>query len=124
MSMKGITIFITGGSRGIGLAIAKRCAREGANIAIAAKTAEPHPNLPGTIYTAAQEIEQLGAKALPLIWFFLFYFNIVLIYSFILTLQFYEKLSFFFIFFYLHYFLFTFFYFTLFLQIFFDFYNK
>ena len=52
------TLFITGGSRGIGLAIALRAARDGANIAIAAKTSDPHPKLPGTIYTAAAEIEQ------------------------------------------------------------------
>src|SRR6478672_3482931 len=58
--------FITGGSRGIGKAIALRLAREGWNIAIAAKTAEPHPKLEGTIYTAAAEIEALGAKVLPL----------------------------------------------------------
>jgi citronellol/citronellal dehydrogenase len=64
MSLKGKTLFITGASRGIGLAIAKRAARDGANIAIAAKTAEPHPKLPGTIYTAAEEIEQAGGKAL------------------------------------------------------------
>ena len=56
-SLKGKTLFITGASRGIGLAIALRAARDGANIAIAAKTAEPHPKLPGTIYTAAKEIE-------------------------------------------------------------------
>jgi citronellol/citronellal dehydrogenase len=61
------TLFITGGSRGIGLAIALRAARDGANIAIAAKTADPHPKLPGTIHTAAAEIEQAGGKALPLI---------------------------------------------------------
>ena len=65
-SLKGKTIFITGASRGIGLAIALRAARDGANIAIAAKTAEPHPKLPGTIYTAAEEIEKAGGKALPL----------------------------------------------------------
>ncbi len=61
------TIFITGGSRGIGLAIALRAAREGANIAIAAKTGDPNPKLPGTIYSAATEIEQAGGKALPLL---------------------------------------------------------
>ena len=64
--LRGKTIFITGGSRGIGLAIAIRAARDGANIAIAAKTAEPHPKLPGTIYTAAEEIEAEGGKALPI----------------------------------------------------------
>ncbi len=63
-SLKGKTLFITGGSRGIGLAIALRAARDGANIALAAKTAEPHPRLPGTIYTAAEEIEKAGGKAL------------------------------------------------------------
>jgi citronellol/citronellal dehydrogenase len=67
MSLNGKTLFITGASRGIGLAIASRAAREGANIAIAAKTAEPHPKLAGTIYTAANEIEQAGGKALPLV---------------------------------------------------------
>ena len=67
MSLAGKTLFITGASRGIGLAIALRAARDGANIAIAAKTAEPHKHLPGTIYTAAAEIEQAGGKALPLI---------------------------------------------------------
>lgn len=66
MGLGGKTIFITGGSRGIGLAIAVRAARDGANIAIAAKTAEPHPKLPGTIYSAAREIEQAGGRALPL----------------------------------------------------------
>ena len=66
MSLAGKTLFITGASRGIGLAIALRAARDGANIAIAAKTAEPHPKLPGTIYTAAAEIERAGGKALPL----------------------------------------------------------
>ena len=65
MTLKGKTLFITGASRGIGLAIALRAARDGANIAIAAKTAEPHPKLPGTIYTAAEEIEAAGGKALP-----------------------------------------------------------
>jgi citronellol/citronellal dehydrogenase len=67
MGLGGKTLFITGGSRGIGLAIAVRAARDGANIAIAAKTAEPHPKLPGTIYTAAREIEQAGGRALPLV---------------------------------------------------------
>ena len=66
-TLSGKTIFITGASRGIGKAIALRAAQEGANIVIAAKTAEPHPKLPGTIYTAAQEIEELGGKALPCI---------------------------------------------------------
>ncbi len=59
------TLFITGASRGIGLAIAKRAAADGANVVIAAKTTEPHPKLPGTIYTAAEEIEAAGGKALP-----------------------------------------------------------
>ncbi len=67
MSLKGKTLFITGASRGIGLAIALRAARDGANIAIAAKTAEPHPKLPGTIYTAARDIERTGGTALPLV---------------------------------------------------------
>src|SRR5580698_11082595 len=66
-SLKGKTLFISGASRGIGLAIALRAARDGANVAIAAKTAEPHKHLPGTIYTAAKEIEDAGGKALPLI---------------------------------------------------------
>lgn len=66
-NLKGKTLFITGASRGIGLAIAKRAARDGANIAIAAKTSEPHPKLPGTIYTAAEEIKALGGQALPLL---------------------------------------------------------
>src|SRR5882757_8378169 len=65
--LTGKTIFISGGSRGIGLAIAMRAARDGANVAIAAKTAEPHPSLPGTIYTAAQQIEEAGGRALPLV---------------------------------------------------------
>ena len=65
-SLKGKTLFITGGSRGIGLAIALKAARDGAHIAIAAKTADPNPKLPGTIYSAAQEIEAAGGKALPL----------------------------------------------------------
>jgi citronellol/citronellal dehydrogenase len=67
MSLAGKTLFISGGSRGIGLAIALRAARDGANVTIAAKTAEPHPKLPGTIYTAAQEIEKAGGKALPVV---------------------------------------------------------
>ncbi|WP_068318268.1 SDR family oxidoreductase [Polycladidibacter hongkongensis] len=65
-TLAGKTLFITGASRGIGLAIAKRAAKDGANIAIAAKTTEPHPRLEGTIYTAAAELEALGGKALPL----------------------------------------------------------
>jgi citronellol/citronellal dehydrogenase len=64
--LRGKTLFITGGSRGIGLAIALRAARDGANVAIAAKTAEPNPKLPGTIHTAAAEIEKAGGKALPI----------------------------------------------------------
>jgi citronellol/citronellal dehydrogenase len=64
--LKGRTLFITGASRGIGLAIALRAAADGANIAIAAKTTEPHPKLPGTIYTAAEEIKAAGGQALPL----------------------------------------------------------
>jgi citronellol/citronellal dehydrogenase len=67
MSLANKTIFISGGSRGIGLAIALRAARDGANIAIAAKTAEPHAKLEGTIYTAAEQIQQAGGRALPLI---------------------------------------------------------
>jgi citronellol/citronellal dehydrogenase len=63
--LKGKTLFISGGSRGIGLAIALRAARDGANVVIAAKTTEPHPKLPGTIFTAAEEIERAGGKALP-----------------------------------------------------------
>ena len=66
MSLAGKTLFITGASRGIGLAIALRAARDGANIAIAAKTDAPHPKLPGTIHTAAAEIEAAGGHALPL----------------------------------------------------------
>src|SRR5450759_3170585 len=62
MSLSGKTLFVTGASRGIGLAIALRAARDGANVAIAAKTAEPHKHLPGTIYTAAAEIEKAGGK--------------------------------------------------------------
>ena len=66
-SLKGKTLFITGASRGIGKAIALRAAKDGANIAIAAKTTEPHPTLEGTIYTAAEEIEAAGGKALALV---------------------------------------------------------
>jgi citronellol/citronellal dehydrogenase len=66
MSLKGRTLFVTGASRGIGLAIACRAAADGANVAIAAKTAEPHPKLAGTIFTAAAEIEAAGGHALPL----------------------------------------------------------
>ncbi len=65
-NLKGKTLFITGGSRGIGLAIARRAAQDGANVVIAAKTAKAHPKLPGTIYTAAEEIEAAGGNALPL----------------------------------------------------------
>ena len=64
--LKGKTIFISGASRGIGLAIAVRAARDGANVAIAAKTVTPHPKLPGTIYTAADEIRKAGGKCLPI----------------------------------------------------------
>jgi len=64
-ALAGRTLFITGGSRGIGLAIALRAARDGANVAIAAKTTEPHPKLPGTIHTAAADIEAAGGRALP-----------------------------------------------------------
>jgi citronellol/citronellal dehydrogenase len=66
-TLQGKTLFITGASRGIGKAIGLRAARDGANIVIAAKTTEPHPRLPGTIYTAAEEIEAAGGRALPLI---------------------------------------------------------
>ncbi len=66
MSLQGKRIFITGGSRGIGLAIALKAAADGASIAIAAKTADPNPKLPGTIYTAAKEIEAAGGIALPI----------------------------------------------------------
>ncbi len=66
-SLRGKTLFITGASRGIGLAIGLAAAREGANVAISAKTAEPHPKLQGTIFTAAAEIEAAGGKALPLV---------------------------------------------------------
>jgi citronellol/citronellal dehydrogenase len=63
--LKGKTLFITGASRGIGKAIALRAARDGANVVVAAKTSEPHPKLPGTIFTAAEEIEKAGGQALP-----------------------------------------------------------
>ena len=67
MSLKDKVIFISGGSRGIGLAMAKKAAQDGAKIVIAAKTADPHPKLPGTIYTAADEIVEAGGDALPII---------------------------------------------------------
>ena len=66
MDFKNKTVFISGASRGIGKEIAVRLAREGANIVIAAKTEAPHPRLPGTIYTAADEVEEAGGKALPI----------------------------------------------------------
>ena len=65
--MSNKTAFITGSSRGIGKAIALKLAENGFNIAVAAKTSEPHPKLDGTIYTAAEEIEKVGGKALPLV---------------------------------------------------------
>ena len=65
-SLKGKTLFITGASRGIGLAIARRAAQDGANIVVAAKTTETNPKLPGTIYSAAEEIKAAGGQALPL----------------------------------------------------------
>src|SRR5882757_8367065 len=67
MSLSGKTMFISGASRGIGLAIAKKAAADGANIALVAKTAEPHPKLEGTVYTAAKEIEEAGGQALPIV---------------------------------------------------------
>ena len=67
MPLEGKTIFMSGGSRGVGLAIAKRAARDGANVALLAKSAEEQPNLPGTIYTAAGEIEDAGGQALPIV---------------------------------------------------------
>ncbi|MFM2421136.1 MAG: hypothetical protein RL385_5859, partial [Pseudomonadota bacterium] len=66
MTLRGKTLFVTGASRGIGLAIALRAARDGANIAIAAKTKDAHPHLPGTIFTAAEEVTRAGGNALPL----------------------------------------------------------
>ncbi len=65
--LRGKTLFITGASRGIGQAIGVRAARDGANVVIAAKTAEPHPKLPGTIHTAAEAVEAAGGRALPLV---------------------------------------------------------
>jgi citronellol/citronellal dehydrogenase len=67
MSLHGKTIFVSGASRGIGLAIALRAARDGANVALIAKTAEPHPKLEGTVYTAAEQIEAAGGQALPIV---------------------------------------------------------
>jgi citronellol/citronellal dehydrogenase len=67
MTLEDKTLFISGGSRGIGLQIALRAARDGANVALIAKTAEPHPTLPGTVYTAAEEIETAGGRALPIV---------------------------------------------------------
>ena len=67
MSLKSKTLFITGASRGIGLAIGLRAARDGANVIIAAKTAEPHPKLSGTIYSAAQQIEAAGGRGFPVV---------------------------------------------------------
>lgn len=67
MSLEGKTLFITGASRGIGLAIAERCARDGANIVVAAKTDNPNPKLPGTIHSAAEAIEKAGGQALPVV---------------------------------------------------------
>ncbi len=66
MSLQGKTIFITGASRGIGREIALRCARDGANVVVAAKTAEPHPKLAGTIHSVVREVEAAGGKALPI----------------------------------------------------------
>ena len=66
MDLAGKTLFVTGASRGIGLAIALRAARDGANVVIAAKTDSPHPKLPGTIHTAAEAVERAGGRALPL----------------------------------------------------------
>jgi citronellol/citronellal dehydrogenase len=66
-NLRGKTLFVSGASRGLGLAISKRAAKDGANIILAAKTAEPHPKLPGTIYTAADEVIECGGKALPIV---------------------------------------------------------
>src|SRR5207244_10659778 len=66
-SLQDKTLFISGASRGIGLAIALRAARAGANVALIAKTAEPHPKLEGTVYTAAEQIEAAGGRALPIV---------------------------------------------------------
>ncbi|WP_443110982.1 SDR family NAD(P)-dependent oxidoreductase, partial [Arthrobacter sp. CAL618] len=66
-TLAGRTILMSGGSRGIGLAIALRAARDGANIALMAKTGEPHPKLDGTVFTAAQQIRDAGGKALPIV---------------------------------------------------------
>src|SRR4051812_3924303 len=65
--LSGKTLFISGASRGIGLTIALRAARDGANVALIAKTGEPHPKLEGTVYTAAEQIEEAGGKALPIV---------------------------------------------------------
>src|SRR5213080_3513039 len=65
--LAGRTLIMSGGSRGIGLAIALRAARDGANVALVAKTAEPHPKLEGTVFTAAEEIEAAGGRALPIV---------------------------------------------------------
>ena len=67
MSLEGKTLFISGASRGVGLAIAMRAARDGANVALIAKTAGPHPKLEGTVYTAAEQIQQAGGRALPVV---------------------------------------------------------
>jgi citronellol/citronellal dehydrogenase len=67
MTLEGKTLFISGGSRGVGLAIAIRAARDGANVALIAKTGEPHPKLEGTVYTAAEQIESAGGRALPVV---------------------------------------------------------
>src|SRR4051795_11742545 len=66
-TLEGQTLFISGASRGIGLAIAVRAARDGANVALIAKTGEPHPKLEGTVYTAAEQIEKAGGQALPIV---------------------------------------------------------